>query len=456
MAVAIEKYKSLKFIQFENVSSWSSYALLGKNLIYTQKYSFVRIGDFLIRNKEQVLIQDDILYKRPTISINGRGIKLRDEVLGKEIGTKNQFRLYKDQFLLSKIDARNGAFGVVPNELDNGIITGNFWTFDVDYSKINPHYLQLLTGTKEFQKLCQTASVGTTNRNYLQEDLFLNFEIPLPTLAEQQQIVDAYTTKIQQAQALQTQANNLEEEIDKYLFEALGYKVKGNKNSNKVGTWLQIIEYKELDKWGADQNNTNKLTLTKPFEIKPISSLCTVSSGGTPSRDRKEYYINGNIPWIKTGEVINGIITDTEEKITKEAIENSSAKIYPKNSLIIAMYGQGLTRGRTAKLGIDASTNQACAVLFNIDNDIILTDFLWIYLIGEYHRLREMASGNNQPNLNAQMIKDYNVVVPPIAEQQSIISTVFAKRNAIKVTNENVNKLYEMAQQEFEKQIFHN
>lgn len=444
----------LKFVDFTKLVSWSSYALLGKNLIYTQKYSFVRIGDFLKRNKEQVLIENGVLYKRPTIRINGNGISLRDEVDGKNIGTKNQFRIYKDQFILSKIDARNGAFGVVPLELDKGIITGNFWTFDVDYNLINPHYLTLLTGTKEFQKLCQTASVGTTNRNYLQEELFLNFEIPLPTLFEQETLLSNYNSKINQVNILKLQVGDLESEIKKYLAKKLGYQENKDTTKSKLGKFIQILEYATLDKWGVDQNKiSSKLKLTTSFEIKKIKELCTVSSGGTPSRDKKEYY-TGNIPWIKTGEVINDIIYDTEEKITEDAIKNSSAKIYPKGSLIIAMYGQGLTRGRTAKLGIDASTNQACAVLFGIDNSIILTDFLWAYLMGEYHSLRKMASGNNQPNLNAQMIKDYPVIIPSIKIQSEIVDTIKSIRINIVNNKELLTNVLLEAEQEFEKAIF--
>ena len=444
----------LKFVDFTQLVSWSSYALLGKNLIYTQKYSFVRIGAFLKRNKEQVQIEDGVLYKRPTIRINGNGISLRDEVDGKDIGTKNQFRIYKDQFLLSKIDARNGAFGVVPEELDKGIITGNFWTFDVDYKLINPYYLTLLTGTKEFQKLCQTASVGTTNRNYLQEDLFLNFEIPLPKLTEQEVLLSNYNNKINQANLLKQRVGDFESEIKKYLAKILGYEEIEISERSKLGKFLRTIEFITLDRWGVDQNkNSSKLKLTTSFEIKKIKEICTVSSGGTPSRDRKEYY-TGNIPWIKTGEVINDIIYDTEEKITEEAINNSSAKIYPKGSLIIAMYGQGLTRGRTAKLGIDASTNQACAVLFNIDNTTVLTDYLWAYLMGEYHSLREMASGNNQPNLNAQMIKDYPVIIPSLKIQNEIIATIKTLRTSIVNNKDLIAAILQEAEQEFEKTIF--
>ena len=116
------------------------------------------------------------------------------------------------QFLLSKIDARNGAFGVVPEELDGGIITGNFWTFDVDYSKVNPHYLALLTTTNEFIEFCEQASNGTTNRHYLQEPLFLDIKVPLPSLAEQNKLVEEYTSKINEYNTLLAHAFELDQE----------------------------------------------------------------------------------------------------------------------------------------------------------------------------------------------------------------------------------------------------
>ena len=152
---------------------------------FNEKYPLVRIGDFLTRNKTAIVIQNDKEYKRATIKIRNGGIFLRDIQTGDKIGTKKQFLLTKGQFLLSKIDARNGAFGVVPDELDGGIITGNFWTFDVDYNQINPHYLALLTTTSSFIEFCAQASNGTTNRHYLQESLFLNIKIPLPPLDKQ-------------------------------------------------------------------------------------------------------------------------------------------------------------------------------------------------------------------------------------------------------------------------------
>jgi hypothetical protein len=240
----------LNIILFSQLTNWSAYTLLGKNLLYTQKYPLVKIANLLERNKTQVSIQNGVTYKRPTIKINGNGIFLRDEVDGIEIGTKKQFLIKKGQFLLSKIDARNGAFGVVPDELDNGIITGNFWTFDVDYTKVNPHYLSLLMGTKYFQNLSQTASVGTTNRNYLQEELFLNFEIPLPSLVDQNHIIDTYNQKIEAAKQLEKEAEEIEKNIENSLYKILGIE----KRTISVKTkGLQFSNFYSIKEWGFDK-----------------------------------------------------------------------------------------------------------------------------------------------------------------------------------------------------------
>ncbi len=182
----------LDFVGFDALVNWSVQYLGDSAIKFNRKYPLKRIGDFLKRNKIGIDIQDDETYKRATIRVRNGGIYLRDTQDGRNIGTKKQFLIKAGQFLLSKIDARNGAFGVVPDELDGGIITGNFWTFDVDYSIINPHYLTLLTTTKQFIDFCEQASNGTTNRHYLQEPLFLNIKVPVPSIEEQDKLVKEY------------------------------------------------------------------------------------------------------------------------------------------------------------------------------------------------------------------------------------------------------------------------
>lgn len=155
----------------------------------------LRLGDVLLRRKDVVEVEDHEVYKRVTIRVKGRGIVLRDECLGAQIGTKRQFRIEAGQFALSKIDARHGAFGIVPEECDGAIITGNFWAFDVDNQQLLSELLQHFTQSRLFQAFCIKSSPGATNRRYLQEADFLNQEITVPSELDQQRLLaDAITT----------------------------------------------------------------------------------------------------------------------------------------------------------------------------------------------------------------------------------------------------------------------
>lgn len=154
-----------------------------------KKWISYRLGDFLERKYDNISIDSFTKYKRITIKTKGQGIELRDEVEGIDIGTKNQFIAYQNQFLLSKIDAMNGAFGIVPIECDQGIITGNFWTYNINEKIIDKEYLRLLCMKQVFTKFSIEASEGTTNRRYLREIKFLNLPIFLPLIPEQQCIV---------------------------------------------------------------------------------------------------------------------------------------------------------------------------------------------------------------------------------------------------------------------------
>lgn len=145
----------------------------------------VKIGDLLTRIKESIDIEEDKQYKRVTIKTNNQGVYLRDIEIGSNIGTKKQFIIRAGQFLLSKIDARNGAFGIVPVELDGAIITGNFWTYEVNHELLNIEWFNLFVSSPEFIDICDKASSGTTNRRYLDETKFLNFVIGLPSIDEQ-------------------------------------------------------------------------------------------------------------------------------------------------------------------------------------------------------------------------------------------------------------------------------
>ena len=161
---------------------------------------------------------------------------------------------------------------------------------------------------------------------------------------------------------------------------------------------------------------------SKIYPYKAVKELTDVVSGGTPSRDISEYWEEGTIPWVKTTELQNNIVTEVEEYITEQGLSNSSAKIVPLGTVLIAMYGQGKTRGMTAYLGIEACTNQACACI--LPSAKINQTFLWQFFILSYDNLRDMAKGGNQPNLNGNMIKNYPILCPPRELQEQFAAFV--------------------------------
>jgi type I restriction enzyme, S subunit len=150
---------------------------------------------------------------------------------------------------------------------------------------------------------------------------------------------------------------------------------------------------------------------------RTIDDIASVSSGGTPSRSEPIYW-GGSIFWVTTAEVDFCEITDTNEKITELGLNNSSAKLFPPGTILMAMYGQGKTRGKVAKLGVEASTNQACAAIILRDNFHV--DFYFQYLQSQYENIRELSNSGGQENLSGTIVKSIPVPVPPLPEQKKI------------------------------------
>ena len=159
--------------------------------------------------------------------------------------------------------------------------------------------------------------------------------------------------------------------------------------------------------------------LPEDWKWEKLGEICKTTSGGTPSRGNKNYY-NGNIPWVKSGELDKGLILDTEEKITQEAVKNSSAKIFPKGTLLIALYGA--TIGKLAFLGVEASTNQAICGIYESNN--LDSKYLYNYLLHKKQKLVNQGIGGAQPNISQTILKNLDVPVPSLNTQNAIVSKI--------------------------------
>ncbi|MFQ4117098.1 restriction endonuclease subunit S [Leptospira borgpetersenii] len=147
-----------------------------------------------------------------------------------------------------------------------------------------------------------------------------------------------------------------------------------------------------------------------------------ISSGGTPNTNVAEYWENGTIPWMSSGEVNLETVYKTEKYISEAGLKNSSAKFVPKNSIVIALAGQGKTRGKVARIRVDLTTNQSLASLTFNENQIN-PDFVFHFLKTQYDNLRQISSGSGtRGGLNLQMISSYKLPIPSLAEQERIVA----------------------------------
>lgn len=154
------------------------------------KWPEVKVGTFLRLDSEPVRVEDEREYTQLTVAVKGRGVRERQKLLGSEIKTKHQYLARGGQFIFSRIDARNGAFGIVPDALDGAIVTADFPTFTFDENRADPRFFTLYSSTNAFVEKCKTASRGVTNRKRLKEPQFLRIEIPLPPRPEQERIAN--------------------------------------------------------------------------------------------------------------------------------------------------------------------------------------------------------------------------------------------------------------------------
>lgn len=224
------------------------------------------------------------------------------------------------------------------------------------------------------------------------------FEQPVPAPTEQRAIGDGLSKLLS--------AVELEDRVVAMLKEL------------KAATMAKLFREGLL---GEPLKQTEIGEIPESWQVVSLGDHCRITSGGTPSRQHPEYW-GGTVSWVKTSEVNYRPIKETEEYITESGLVNSAARLLPPGTLLMAMYGQGVTRGRVAFLDIEAATNQACAALH--PDDDLDSGFLYAYLSFAYERIRELGHGSNQLNLSGEIIRKIKIPLPPTTEEQRALYSV--------------------------------
>ena len=180
-----------------------------------------------------------------------------------------------------------------------------------------------------------------------------------------------------------------------------------------------------------------------------IQSVAKVGTGSTPLKSNSSYYADDGIPWITSAATGQPFVTSASEFVTEVAISDHRLKKYPVGTLLVAMYGEGKTRGQVTELGIEATINQACAAIV-VDETLALKEYLKLSLQANYLEMRELAEGGNQPNLNLSKIKNFPLFLPPLQQQKQIVQRVeklFKTIDLIEQEHQKASKLLDRLEQ---------
>ena len=446
-------YNYLHWVSLRKLINWSVAHLLENDLEFSNKYPFVKIGDILYRNTDTITVADDVEYKQVTLKINGGGAVLRGTKVGKDIGTKKQYRISAGQFIMSKIDARNGAFGVVPKELDGAIVTGDFPSFNVNEEKVNPSYLYLLSATQKFVRFAQSCSRGTTNRQRIDIPQFLNVRIPLPTIKEQNKIIAGYNSTLCQAKRLYEQAQDIEEQIENYWHDFLGVTTQQGESRNdgkRHLRFMKLVRFKDVTRWDVYSGDVMYNTT---YKVVPLGNLIKrIATGTTPPTSQKEYF-KGKIKFFTPSDIIGDMyLGKTERFISQNAIDDNKARLFKKGDILFV--GIGSTVG---KVGIvnDAivSSNQQITG-FTLDTKQILSEYAFCFMNYNKTITTKEHSKTTLPIVNQDKIAKIPIPLPPTNKQQEIVNHISILRDKIQTLKNDAFYLRQQAIINFETKIF--
>lgn len=349
------------------------------------KEGYRLLGDFIqpVDERNRDLRVDYLLG----VSISKQFIPSIANIVGTDLSNYKIIRT--GQFAYGPVTSRNGEKISIALLRDKDcIISSSYTVFEVvNKNELDPEYLMLWFSRPEFDRYARYMSHGSV-REIFDWDELCKVELPVPSIDKQRSIVRAYQT--------------ITERIE----------LKRRLNDNLVAVGTASIQ-KNVGR-GALINLTeaemDSLTFSGNFKVKTVSAFCAeTKSGSTPSRTNNEYWENGTISWVKSGEVHNNITLQTEEYITLLGLSESSTKLLPKDTVLMAMYG--VTAGEVGYLAIEATTNQAiCGMICRSKAEAA---YLYFSLIQSQAAISRLSNGGAQDNLSKNFIDNIKIVVPP-------------------------------------------
>ena len=344
----------------------------------------------------------------PMAAVDEKSGTYKPEIVPYSKVSKGYTYFEENDVLFAKITPcmQNGKHVIAKNLIDGiGFGTTEFHVLRAK-KEIIPEWIWYFIRQPCFLQEATGYFTGAVGQQRIPKEFLINYVIPLPPLEDQRRIIAKIQELMQEVERARTACEKQLEAVKALPSAYL----------------REVFESEEAKKW----------------ERKKLGEVCKTTSGGTPHRGHIEYFY-GNIPWVKSGELKDGYINDTEEKITKLGLDNSNAKVLPTGTLLIAMYGA--TVGKLGILEIAATTNQAiCAIL---PNSNVLTDFLFFFFFYYRKDLINKSYGGAQPNISQELIRKTLIPMPAINDQHRIATYLNEKMAYVEKLKVSIEKQLE-------------
>jgi restriction endonuclease S subunit len=367
---------------------------------------------------------------------NTDGIVITGNQASEDLGS--YIVIKENQFAYNPYRINVGSIGLVP-QVTAGIVSPAYIVFETNEdldSRFLLYYLKSSLGLRLIRWYGDRGGV----RAALRYNDLENIDIPKMSLEQQNKFLNKVQVVEEQINSLncsiEQQKNILVRLRQSILQDAVqGKLVPQDPNDEPTSELLKKIQA-EKDRLIKEKKIKKEKPLPKirneeiPYDLPHgwewvrIGRVLEVGTGTTPLKSRKEYYENGTIPWITSASTNQPFICKSTECITELALRENNLSIYPKETLIVALYGQGKTRGQVSELMIDTTTNQACAALSLYIKSMELKQYIKLFFLKSYQEIRDLAAGGAQPNLNLGKIQNAIIPIPPLNEQKRIVAKV--------------------------------
>ena len=284
---------------------------------------------------------------------------------------------------------------------------------------VNADYINFVMNSQYHRNWCNDVKTDAVNQSNINAQKLSVFRVPLPPIEEQKRIVKEIKRWLSLIKVIKSGKENLQESIKQTKSKVLDLAIHGKLVPQDPNEEPAIELLKRINpKAEIITDNGHYQKLPEGWCLTILGSIGTWQSGATPSRLQKDYY-GGNIPWLKTGDLNDGIITNIPEFITEKALEETSVKLNPTDSILIAMYGA--TIGKIGILSFPATTNQACCACLDYKIDKM---YIFYFLLSNRINFVSMGGGGAQPNISKEKIVNTTFPLPPLAEQKRIVSKI--------------------------------